>query len=423
MRWTNLMRRMTGLAGDLGNRRAERIRSWRRRALSRKGAQLYSAMQAGWQPGSLAMLDEGGMVIAWYERAEPAAATDEHVIDTHMSQFYVAEDQALGVPVRDLCSATIHGRSTQTGWRRFPRGGTCWATTVIEPIRLRDGRLQGYSHVTRRASAAPDQIRVEKPTPILSRRSVAHALAHSMAMLAVVTLLFAGNVTHAQSAVVDAVPEHARKMSRGGGWECDTGYRRTDKGCVQVVVPANAYLDASGNNWSCDRGFRNVNNACVEVRVPSNAYLDDSYGQGWRCERGYREGNGDCAAVQVPVNAYAVESSYGSGWQCNRGFQLISGKCEAIVVPGNGYLNDRGDDWKCERGFKKVGAACAAVAVPANGYLDRQGNSWICERGFKPGATSCEAIALPENSHLSYSGDSWRCDRGFSRQAERCLRD
>jgi len=167
------------------SRRAERISSWRRRALSRKGAQLYSAMRANSQAGSLAMLDEGGIVIAWYERAESNDSTYEGVVDTHMSQFYVAEDQALGLPVRDLCSAAIHGRSTQAGWRRFPRGTTCWATTVIEPIWLRDGRLQGFSHVTRRSSDATENMRAEKPRPSPHFLSIrAHAVAHSGAMLA-----------------------------------------------------------------------------------------------------------------------------------------------------------------------------------------------------------------------------------------------
>lgn len=450
MNWMNLKRKMEALAHDLRcaihgvapepltgppdqtqpiyqplrSRRAERIRSWRRRALSRKGAQLYSAMRAGSQTGSLAMLDEGGMVVAWYERADSASWAEDRVVDIHMSQFYVAEDQALGVPVRDLCSAAIHGRSTQVGWRRSPRGDVGWATTVIEPIWLRDGRLQGFSHVTSQSLDAPQNMDVEKPKLTLHLQRIrSHAVAHSTAMLVVLALMIAGDFAHAREAVADSLPQYARKADYGSGWECISGYHRTDDGCARVIVPAHAYLDASGNNWSCKRGYRNTNNACVEVRVPSNAYLDDSYGEGWRCRRGYREVKGACAAIKVPANAHAVDSSYGSGWECDRGFQLASEACVAVVVPANGYLTNRGDDWKCDHGFNKVGTACAAVAVPANGYLDRQGNSWNCERGFSRGTAACDPIQLPENSHLSYSGDNWRCDSGFSRQAERCIRE
>lgn len=419
-----LNRKMAAIAHDSLSRREAQIRSRRRRVLSRKGAQLYSAMQANSQTGSLAMLDEGGMVIAWYERTEGAASTDDGVIDTHMSQFYVAEDLALGVPVRDLCSATIHGRSTQSGWRRFPQGVTCWATTVIQPIWLRDGRLQGYSHVTRPSSDASQKIHVKKPQPTLRRQNIGvHAAAYSRSILAALSLMLAGNVAHAQDGPVDSLPQNARKSSYGSGWECLSGFRRADGVCARVIVPANAYLDASGTSWACERGYRNVNNECAKVRVPSNAYLDESYGEGWRCGRGYREVKGTCAAVQVPANAYATNSSYGSRWECNRGFQLASDACVAVAVPANGYLTARGDDWKCDRGFKKIGAACTAVQVPANGYLDRDGNGWTCERGFSQGISSCDAIQLPEHSHLSYTGDGWRCDGGFRREAERCVPD
>lgn len=402
------------------SRRAERIRSWRRGALSRKGARLYSAMKANSQTGSLAMLDEGGMVMSWYERAESGAAHDG-VVDNHMSQFYVAADLALGLPVRDLCSAAIHGHSTQAGWRRFPEGATCWATTVIEPIWLRDGRLQGFSHVTRRSSDAHQNVRAVKDKRPLRRWKVsAYGPGVASAML---VLMVAGSFAHADGATEAPMPEHARKSSYGSGWDCVSGYARTDDRCARVAVPANAYLDASGSSWACDRGYRNNNNTCTPVQIPGNAYLDSSYGAGWKCMRGYRDVRGACAAVEIPANAHAADSSYGSGWECNRGFQAASGACAAVAVPVNGYLTRQGDSWNCERGFKKIAEGCTAVRVPPNGYLDAHGNSWNCERGFRRGDTECEAIQLPTNSHLSYSGDNWRCDSGFHRQDALCIAD
>lgn len=400
------------------NRRAARIRSWRRRALSRKGARLYSAMKANSQTGSLAMLDEGGMVVSWYERAQSSAAPNDRIVDNHMSQFYVAADLALGLPVRDLCSAAIHGQSTQTGWRRFPAGATCWATTVIEPIWLRDGRLQGFSHVTRPSSDAHQNVRAVKEKG--PRRWKVSALRPAGVASAMLALMILGNFAHADAAAGASLPENARKSSYGAGWDCVSGYVRSDMGCKRVVVPANAYLDASGTSWACDRGYRNTNNACAPVQIPSNAYLDSSSGAGWKCVRGYREVRDACVAVEIPANAYAIDSSYGSGWECDRGFRLTAGACVAVTVPANAYLVRQGDDWKCDRGFKKVAEACTAVQVPPNAYLDSQGNSWSCERGFRRGETQCEAVQLPTNSHLSYSGDAWRCDSGFSREGALC---
>lgn len=378
-------------------------------------------MQANSQTGSLAMLDEGGMVVSWYERAENGPSPKD-VVDNHMSQFYVAADLALGLPVRDLCSAAIHGHSTQTGWRRFPDGGTCWATTVIEPIWLRDGRLQGFSHVTSRSSDAHRNVRAVKVKDQGPRRWKVSALRPAVAS-AMLVLMVLGNFAHADNAAKASLPENARKSSYGNGWDCVSGYVRTDEGCARVAVPANAYLDASGSGWACERGYRNTNRACTPVQVPSNAYLDNSYGAGWKCLRGYREQRDACVAVEVPANAHAIDSSYGSGWECDRGFRLTSGACVAVAVPANAYLVRQGDDWKCERGFRKVAEACTAVQVPPNAYLDSQGNSWNCERGFRKGDTQCESVQLPTNSHLSYSGDNWRCDSGFRRQGALCIAD
>jgi PAS domain-containing protein len=135
-------------------RTSERTRVWRRRALLRKGARLYSHItgQSGFV--SLAMLDEDGIVIAWFERARERSGSGERpLIQGHVSQLYMPEDIALGIPVRDLCSATVHGHCTGSGWRRGSDGAKFWATVIIKPILLRDGRLQGFSHTTHRASA------------------------------------------------------------------------------------------------------------------------------------------------------------------------------------------------------------------------------------------------------------------------------
>ncbi|HEX2494761.1 MAG TPA: hypothetical protein VHK24_13390 [Steroidobacter sp.] len=125
--------------------RTLRTRQWRRRALLRKGARLYSAMSANADAGTLAMLDEDGVIVSWYGGEDSAP---DSVVGAHVSRLYVPEDTALGLPLRDLCTAAIHGFSTQMGWRRRPGGGVFWGTSIITAVLLRDGRLQGFSHVT-----------------------------------------------------------------------------------------------------------------------------------------------------------------------------------------------------------------------------------------------------------------------------------
>src|SRR5437868_8354492 len=136
----------------------EKVRSWRRRALLKRGARMHAAMGADAKKYSkkysLAMLDEIGVVVSWYGRAERNDPVDDHVVDRHVSQFYVAEDIASRQPLLDLHAATVDGSSTRRGWRREADGTAFWGTTVIDAVVLRDGRLQGFSYLTGRSAGA-----------------------------------------------------------------------------------------------------------------------------------------------------------------------------------------------------------------------------------------------------------------------------
>ena len=129
-----------------------RVREWRRRALLRKGARLYSNVSWTSNFASLAMLDEDGIVVNWYER-ESRYGAHRSPVNEHVSSLYMPSDVAMGVPVRDLCSAAMNGEFVADGWRVGMDGQKFWATTTIRPVLLRDGRLQGFSHVTHRTAA------------------------------------------------------------------------------------------------------------------------------------------------------------------------------------------------------------------------------------------------------------------------------
>jgi hypothetical protein len=130
------------------DRRADKIRSWRRRALIKRGARLHLAQSLQEQSRSLAMLDEAGIVVSWYACADGHDQASEDVVDRHMSMFYVSEEVERRQPHRDLRAAVIEGRITRQAWRRKPDGSAFWGTIVIEPLVLRDGRVQGFSFVT-----------------------------------------------------------------------------------------------------------------------------------------------------------------------------------------------------------------------------------------------------------------------------------
>ena len=136
------------------DRRSDKIRSWRRRALLKRGARLHLTMAAKAQSSSLAMLDEAGMVVCWYGSPDGHDYASEEVVDRHLSLFYVSEEVAKRQPHRDLRAAVIEGRTTRQAWRRRPDGSTFWASIEIQPVVLRDGRVQGFSYV----ASAPDQV-------------------------------------------------------------------------------------------------------------------------------------------------------------------------------------------------------------------------------------------------------------------------
>lgn len=129
------------------DRRSDKIRFWRRRALLKRGARLHMAMVANAQSSSLAMLDEGGIVVCWYGSPDGRDYVSEEVVDRHMSLFYVSEDVARRQPERDLRASASEGGITREGWRRRSDGSSFWGSIDIDPVILRDGRVQGFSYV------------------------------------------------------------------------------------------------------------------------------------------------------------------------------------------------------------------------------------------------------------------------------------
>ena len=102
-------------------------------------------------------------------------------------------------------------------------------------------------------------------------------------MIAFVVLLGTGATATAQAAK-EPVPQNARGLRYGSGWECNRGYVRRDSSCVAIVLPANAFLGHMGSDWECARGYVKDGKSCTPIKLPANAYLDDSgYGKCIRC--------------------------------------------------------------------------------------------------------------------------------------------
>lgn len=102
------------------------------------------------QDYAIFMLDSKGNVTTWNKGAQRNKGYNaDEVIGTHFSQFYPAEEQAVGKPERVLGEAVKNGRFEDEGWQIRKDGSRFWANVVITPLHDDEQRLIGFSNVTR----------------------------------------------------------------------------------------------------------------------------------------------------------------------------------------------------------------------------------------------------------------------------------
>jgi PAS domain S-box-containing protein len=111
---------------------------------------LFRLLVNGVTDYAMFMLDPNGIVTSWNAGAARIKGyAEEEIVGQHFSRFYTATDRAAGIPARALQDAAAEGRFEAEGWRVRKDGKTFWANVVIDPIRDDEGRLIGYSKVTR----------------------------------------------------------------------------------------------------------------------------------------------------------------------------------------------------------------------------------------------------------------------------------
>jgi PAS domain S-box-containing protein len=103
------------------------------------------------------MLDADGNVITWNTGAEKIKGySAEEIVGKNFASFYTADDVAAGKPQRNLREAVRRGYVRDQGLRVRKDGSTFEAEVVITALRDDNGRIRGYSKVTRDIT---DQIR------------------------------------------------------------------------------------------------------------------------------------------------------------------------------------------------------------------------------------------------------------------------
>src|SRR5262245_32168036 len=103
------------------------------------------------------LLDPDGNIITWNTGAEKIKGySTEEIIGKNFASFYTADDIAAGKPERNLREATRRGYIRDQGLRVRKDGSTFEAEVVITTLRDEEGKVRGFSKVTRDIT---DQIR------------------------------------------------------------------------------------------------------------------------------------------------------------------------------------------------------------------------------------------------------------------------
>ena len=102
------------------------------------------------QEYAIYLLDANGRVATWNTGAERIKGyTADEIVGKHFSCFYDAEDRAAGKPAFTLHDALVNGQSQDEGWRIRKNGQKFWARVTVSRLLDKDGRLLGFSKVTR----------------------------------------------------------------------------------------------------------------------------------------------------------------------------------------------------------------------------------------------------------------------------------
>ena len=110
----------------------------------------YRHLVEGVTDYAIFLLDAHGCVASWNPGAERIKGYHEaQIIGRHVSVFYTPEDVANGRAQVALTTATNTGRFAEERWRMRADGSRFWASVVLTALRDGQGRLRGFSKVTR----------------------------------------------------------------------------------------------------------------------------------------------------------------------------------------------------------------------------------------------------------------------------------
>ena len=116
----------------------------------RRTEERFRLLVEGARDYAIFMLDPEGRVASWNPGAERIKGySAEEILGQHFSKFYPQESIERGKPQHEIQIAAAEGRFEDEGWRVRKDGSRFWANVIITALRGSDGRLKGFSKVTR----------------------------------------------------------------------------------------------------------------------------------------------------------------------------------------------------------------------------------------------------------------------------------
>lgn len=110
----------------------------------------FRLLVSGVKDYAIFMLDAEGKISSWNAGAELVLGhRSRDVIGQHFGLFYRQTERDAGKPAADLAIATKEGRFEDEGWRQRKGDSAFWAHVDIRALRDDDGKLRGFTQVTR----------------------------------------------------------------------------------------------------------------------------------------------------------------------------------------------------------------------------------------------------------------------------------
>ena len=118
--------------------------------LLRRSEERYQRMVAEVEDYVIILLDENGRIENWNRGAQKIKGyTAEEILGKHFSVFYPEEDRKKGIPGGLLSKAATEGKAPHEGWRIRKDGSRFWGNVVITALHNDDGKVIGFTKVTR----------------------------------------------------------------------------------------------------------------------------------------------------------------------------------------------------------------------------------------------------------------------------------